>query len=115
MDAAEKVTLSEADICRLFITPAIVAAGWNPESQIRQEVSFTKGRIIVRGSLVSRGRPKRADYILSIKPSIPLTPIEFVTGLASVPLGMKRGADRGMIDLAAGAEVDFPWCHRARY
>ena len=33
-------------------------------AQIREEVSFTKGRIIVRGKLVSRGKGKRADYIL---------------------------------------------------
>jgi len=32
--------------------------------QIREEVSFTKGRIIVRGKLVTRGKGKRADYIL---------------------------------------------------
>ncbi len=40
-------------------------------SQIREEVSFTKGRIIVRGKLVSRGKGKRADYILYYKPNIP--------------------------------------------
>src|SRR5215213_5641712 len=39
-------------------------AGWDEMSQIREEVSFTKGRIIVRGKLVSRGQGKRADYIL---------------------------------------------------
>jgi type I restriction enzyme R subunit len=43
VDAAEKRSLSETDICRLFITPAIVQAGWNPEIQIRQEVTFTRG------------------------------------------------------------------------
>ena len=36
--------------------------------QIREEVSFTKGRIIVRGKLVTRGKAKRADYILYFKP-----------------------------------------------
>ncbi len=41
-------------------------------TQIREEVSFTKGRIIVRGKLVSRGKGKRADYILSVKPNIPI-------------------------------------------
>jgi hypothetical protein len=41
-------------------------------SQIREEVSFTKGRIIVRGKLVSRGKAKRADYVLYYKPNIPL-------------------------------------------
>jgi type I restriction enzyme R subunit len=45
--------LSERDICTKFITPAIVKAGWDVQSQIREEVSFTKGRIIVRGKLVT--------------------------------------------------------------
>jgi hypothetical protein len=45
-------------------------------SQIREEVSFTKGRIIVRGKLVSRGKAKRADYVLYYKPNIPLALIE---------------------------------------
>ena len=38
--------------------------------QIREEVNFTKGRIIVRGKLVTRGKAKRADYILYYKPNI---------------------------------------------
>ncbi len=41
-------------------------------AQIREEVGFTKGRIIVRGKLVSRGKAKRADYVLYDKPHIPL-------------------------------------------
>lgn len=40
--------LSERDICSKFITPAMTAAGWDLHSQIRKEVTFTKGRIIVR-------------------------------------------------------------------
>jgi type I restriction enzyme, R subunit len=52
-------TLSERDICTKFITPALRRAGWDVMSQIREEVSFTKGRIIVRGKLVSRGKAKR--------------------------------------------------------
>lgn len=54
----------------------LVTAGWNISSQIREEVSFTKGRIIVRGKMVSRGEGKRADYILSAKPNIPIAIIE---------------------------------------
>lgn len=46
----DKKTLSERDICSKFITPAVVQAGWDLQSQIREEVSFTKGRIIVRGN-----------------------------------------------------------------
>ena len=72
----DKKALSERDICTKFITPALRAAGWDEMSQIREEVSFTKGRIIVRGKLVSRGKAKRADYVLYYKPNIPVALIE---------------------------------------
>lgn len=72
----DKRSLNERDICTKFITPALVSAGWDVDDQIREEVSFTKGRIIVRGKMVSRGEGKRADYILSAKPNIPIAIIE---------------------------------------
>jgi type I restriction enzyme R subunit len=53
----EKRSLSERDICTKFITPALRSAGWDEITQIREEVNFTKGRIIVRGKLVSRRNP----------------------------------------------------------
>jgi len=59
-----KKNLSEADICAKCITPAVVQAGWDEATQIRREVGFTRGRIIVRGKLVTRGKAKRADYVL---------------------------------------------------
>jgi len=46
--------LSERDICSKFIGPAVKRAGWDGMMQIREEVAFTKGRIIVRGKLVTR-------------------------------------------------------------
>ena len=52
----DKRSLSERDICTKFITPALRQAGWDEMLQIREEVSFTKGRIIVRGKLVSRDK-----------------------------------------------------------
>lgn len=56
--------LTEDDISVKYITPAIVSAGWDEETQIRRQVAFTKGRIIVRGKLVSRGKAKKADFVL---------------------------------------------------
>lgn len=41
-----KKELSERDICTKFITPALRRAGWDEQTQLREEVSFTKGRII---------------------------------------------------------------------
>nr|WP_256806804.1 DEAD/DEAH box helicase family protein [Bradyrhizobium sp. Bra64] len=61
--------------------------------QIREEVSFTKGRIIVRGKLVTRGKAKRADYILYFKPNIPLALIEAKDNSHSVGDGIQQGLD----------------------
>src|SRR5512136_1543633 len=85
-----KKDLSERDICTKFITPAVKGAGWDDLSQIREEVSFTKGRIIVRGKLVSRGKAKRADGILYYKPNIPIAIIEAKDNNHSVGDGMQQ-------------------------
>ncbi|MCK1658530.1 DEAD/DEAH box helicase family protein [Bradyrhizobium sp. 151] len=97
-----KLGLSERDICTKFITPALRSAGWDEMLQIREEVSFTKGRIIVRGKLVSRGRAKRADYILYYKPNIPLALIEAKDNTHSVGDGMQQG-----LDYAATLDIPF--------
>jgi len=86
----DKGSLSERDICTKYITPAITAAGWDLLSQIREEVSFTKGRIIVRGKLHTRGELKRADYILYYKSNIPLAVIEAKDNRCSVGAGMQQ-------------------------
>ena len=59
----DQTGLGENDTRAKFITPALCRAGWHEATQIRREVSFAKGRIIVRGKLVSRGEGKQADYI----------------------------------------------------
>ena len=59
MPELDKKELGERDICTKFITPALTAGGkWDSMSQIREEVSFTKGRVIVRGQLSTRGEAK---------------------------------------------------------
>ena len=89
----EKKSLSERDICTKFITPALRKAGWDEMAQIREEVSFTKGRIIVRGKLVSRGKGKRADYILYYKPNIPIALIEAKDNTHAMGDGMQQGLE----------------------
>jgi len=61
--------------------------------QIREEVAFTKGRIIVRGKLVTRGKAKRADYILYYKPNIPIAIIEAKDNIHSIGDGMQQALD----------------------
>src|SRR3954454_9133752 len=89
----DKRALTERDICTKFITPALRKAGWDEMLQIREEVGFTKGRIIVRGKLVTRGQGKRADYILYFKPNIPLALIEAKDNSYSVGDGMQQALD----------------------
>lgn len=69
-------SLSERDICTKFITPALEKSGWNKLTQFLEEVSFTDGKIYVRGKITARGERKRADYILYFKPNITIATIE---------------------------------------
>ena len=85
-----KKNLSERDICTQYITPALVMAGWDLQRQVREEVTFTAGKIIVRGKLHSRGAKKRADYILYHKPNIPIAVIEAKDNNHTVSDGMQQ-------------------------
>ncbi|MDF7798460.1 DEAD/DEAH box helicase family protein [Pontiellaceae bacterium B1224] len=85
-----KKALSERDICTKFITPHLVSAGWDLNTQIREEVGFTDGRIYVRGKLHTRGAQKRADYILYYKPNIPIAVIEAKDNNHTVNAGIQQ-------------------------
>lgn len=86
----EMAALSERDICTKFITPSIVQAGWDLQRQIREEVTFTKGRIIVRGKIHVRGNSKRADYVLYFKPNIPIAVVEAKDNQHGVGAGIQQ-------------------------
>ncbi|MGE4580466.1 MAG: EcoAI/FtnUII family type I restriction enzme subunit R [Desulfuromonadales bacterium] len=88
-----KKSLSERDICTKFITPALHLAGWDLKSQIREEVTFTAGRIIVRGKLHTRGKAKRADYVLYHKPNQPIAVIEAKDNNHTIGHGMQQALD----------------------
>ena len=92
-----KKELSERDICTKFITPAIEKAGWDLQKQVREEVGFTDGRIYVKGNLTTRGKRKRADYILYYKPNIPVAIIEAKDNKHSVRSGIQQGLDYATI------------------
>ena len=93
----DKKQLSERDICTKFITPAIDKAGWDITSQVREEVSFTDGKIYVRGSLTMRGKRKRADYILYHRPNIPVAIIEAKDNKHSMGAGMQQALEYARI------------------
>ncbi len=99
-----KKTFTERDICTKYITPAVQQAGWDLHRQIREEFSFTAGRVIVRGKLHTRGQKKRADYILYYKPNIPIALIEAKDNNHSVGAGMQQA-------LAYAEALDIPFIY----
>jgi type I restriction enzyme R subunit len=96
MPDPKQLLLSERDICTKFITPALKAAGWDINTQALEEVSFTDGKIIVKGKLVARGKRKRADYILYYK-SVPVAIIEAKDQSHSVNAGMQQALEYARI------------------
>ena len=96
----DKKSLSERDICTKFITPALSKAGWDVESQIREEVNLTKGRVMVRGRTAVREKNKRADYVLYYKPNIPIAIVEAKDNKHQVGDGMQQALDYAeMLDI----------------
>jgi len=93
----DKRSLSERDICTKYITPAIEKAGWEKHTHYFEEVSFTDGKIYVRGKLTARGAKKRADYILYYKPNIPIAIIEAKDNNHSVRAGIQQALDYARI------------------
>ena len=91
----DKKSLSEQDIRTKFIMPALRKAGWDEMTQMREEYRFTKGRITVRGKLVSRREDKQADYILyyNCKSNIPIAVIEAKRNIYPIGEGMQQALD----------------------
>ncbi len=85
-----KKDLSESDIKAKFITPAIIKAGWDEQTQLGREVFFTDGRIYVKGKLTARGKRKFADYILYYKPNVPIAIIEAKDNKHSLKSGIQQ-------------------------
>jgi type I restriction enzyme, R subunit len=94
LDIFDKKSLTERDICTKFIAPAIIErAGWNRDTQIREELSLTKGRILVRGKLHTRGKQKRADYVLYHKMNIPLAVVEAKDNTHTTRAGIQQAIE----------------------
>lgn len=97
MTLLDKSKLSERDICTKFITPAVQQSGWDIKKQVREEYSFTDGRVIVRGNLTSRGKRKRADYLLYYQANLPIAIIEAKDNKHSIGAGMQQAIEYGDI------------------
>lgn len=97
-----KKSLSERDICTQLIVPALQQAGWDLRRQVREEVSFTQGRVIVRGKLHTRGKARRADFVLYHAPNRPIAVIEAKDNTHGPGEGMQQA-----LDYAEALDVPF--------
>lgn len=98
--------LSEQDITTKNIIPALQNAGWNLDTQIREQYTFTAGRIIVRGKTVKRGDKKRVDILLFHKSHYPIAVIEVKDGSHSVGDGIQQA-------LGYAEALDAPYAYSA--
>lgn len=95
--------LSEEDVRNMYITPALTKK-WNLEKQIRSEVYFTAGRVIVRGNMSARKKGEKADYILYYNSSKPIAVVEAKKNTLSVGAGMQQAMNYAKI-------LDIPFAY----
>ncbi|MDI1274966.1 EcoAI/FtnUII family type I restriction enzme subunit R [Polaromonas sp.] len=100
----DKKKLSESDICDKFIRPAMEKAGWHGMDQIYREFPLRAGRVVVRGNKAQRDKSTVlfADYVLCLKPNIPLAVIEAKDNNHAMGAGMAQA-----INYAQLLEVPF--------
>ncbi len=93
MSILDKKQMSEEDIKLNFITPAILAKGWQDKITMETTVRFTDGKVNLRGNLVSREAPKKADYILYINRNNPIAIVEAKDNTHSISYGMQQAKE----------------------
>lgn len=91
------VHMNEEDTKLKLITPAIEGAGWDKKTQMFCEYSFTDGEIVVRGQMTSRKKPRRADYLLTYLPNMPLAIVEAKDTKHTVGDGMQQGISYAVV------------------
>jgi type I restriction enzyme R subunit len=83
--------LSEADTCRKFVVPKLVAAGWDSDPHsIAEQRSITDGRIIPAGKGFVRKAPKRVDFLLRYTRDFSLGVVEAKAAYLTAADGMQQ-------------------------
>jgi hypothetical protein len=133
---------TEADTCRKFVVPKLLAAGWDSEPHsIAEQRSITDGRIVPVGKGFIRKPPKRVDYLLRYARDFNLAVVEAkasrtrlweqntIVSVASTTkimlmIGALIAIERGLLDLDAPVARSMPtasrrWicssCRRSRF
>ena len=83
--------MSEADTCRKFIVPKLLAAGWDSDPHsIAEQRSITDGRIIPVGKGFVRKSPKRVDFLLRYTRDLALAVVEAKAAHLTAAEGMQQ-------------------------
>ena len=88
MAVLSKSQMSEEDIKFHYITPAITAK-WDKQ-HITLETKITDGRINLKGNIVAREKPKRADYVLYLSANNPIAIVEAKDNNHTVSHGLQQ-------------------------
>lgn len=99
-----KSQMTEEDIKLNFITPALVARGWQNKITMETKVQFTDGKVNIRGNIVSREPAKKADYILYINAGNPIAIVEAKDNHHSVSYGLQQA-------MAYAQMMDIPFAY----
>lgn len=83
-----KKEMTEEDIKFHYISPAIVSK-WDKD-KITMETKITDGKINLRGNLISREQPKKADYVLYLNPNKPIAIVEAKDNKHSMSFGLQQ-------------------------
>lgn len=83
-----KKEMTEEDIKFHYISPAIVSK-WD-KNKITMETKITDGKINLRGNLISREKPKKADYVLYLNPNKPIAIVEAKDNKHSISYGLQQ-------------------------
>ncbi len=84
-----KKQMTEEDIKLHYITPAILAK-WNKDL-ITMETKITDGKINLKGNLIVRDKPKKADYVLYLGANQPIAIVEAKDNNHTVSFGLQQG------------------------
>lgn len=97
-----KNAMTEEDIKLQYITPALTTK-W-PVGKITMETQITDGRINLKGNLVVREKPKRADYILYLNANNPIAIVEAKDNKHTVSHGLQQA-------MAYAQMLDIPFAY----
>jgi len=95
---------SEQDITTKKVIPALTQAGWDLKTQIREQITFTAGRISVYGRLIAREKKRRADIILYYRSNLPIAVIEVKDASHQPGSGMQQA-------LSYAEALDIPFAY----